>query len=295
MEEWTVRDDRPYARPAESSYAWLVPALAVALIAALAAGAYWWQMRGHKAWLAFTGPTPQAAAPAAPAAPAPAATPAPDPQPEVRHPLPAPQAAEKPLPALDKSDPVAGRSLADLVGRQAFAELILPVHLIRRIVATVDNLPRPTAPQRIMPIKAVPGAFAATGSGEQAVLDAANFARYAPYVRMLESMDARALVASYVRAYPLFQRAYRELGYPAGNFNDRLIEAIDDMVAAPEVDAPIALERPKVLYRFADPELEERSAGQKVLIRMGAGNAARVKAKLREIRRELVAAGERRQ
>ena len=66
------------------------------------------------------------------------------------------------------------------------------------------------------------------------------------------------------------------------------------MAAAPEIDAPIRLMRPKVLYEFADPDLETRSAGQKILIRMGARNAARVKAKLREIRRELIAAGERR-
>ena len=297
MEEWTVRDDRLHPRPVDSSYAaWLVPALAIALIASLAAGAYWWQLRGHKAWLAFTGPTPQAAEPVAATAPA---TPAPQPAPppEVRHPLPAPepQAAAEPLPALDTSDAMAGRKLADLVGRKAFAELVLPLHLVRRIVATVDNLPRETAPQRLMPLKAVPGAFATRGSGEEAVLDAANFARYAPYVRVLASLDARALVSTYVRAYPLFQKAYRELGYPKGNFNDRLVEAIDDMLAAPEIAAPVALIRPKVLYEFADPDLETRSAGQKVLIRMGAANAARVKAKLREIRRALIAAGEQKQ
>jgi len=198
------------------------------------------------------------------------------------------------LAALDASDTEARRSLVDLMGSKAFTELVLPLHLVRRIVATVDNLPREAAPQRMMPLKAVPGAFATRGSGEEAVLDAANFKRYAPYVRVLESLDARALVSSYARAYPLFQRAYRELGYPAGNFNDRLVEAIDDMLAAPEIEAPVRLMRPKVLYEFADPDLETRSAGQKILVRMGAGNAARVKAKLREIRRELIAAGERR-
>ncbi len=43
-----------------------------------------------------------------------------------------------------------------------------------------------------------------------------------------------------------------------------------------------------MLYEFADPDLETRSAGQKMLLRMGRENAARVKAKLGEIRRELV-------
>jgi hypothetical protein len=57
---------------------------------------------------------------------------------------------------------------------------------------------------------------------------------------------------------------------------------------APEITGPVALAQPKVLYEFADPELESRSAGQKILMRMGAENAARVKTKLREIRREIV-------
>ncbi len=45
--------------------------------------------------------------------------------------------------------------------------------------------------------------------------------------------------------------------------------------------------QPKVFYEFTDPDLETRSAGQKMLIRMGAENARRVKAKLAEIRQAL--------
>ena len=39
--------------------------------------------------------------------------------------------------------------------------------------------------------------------------------------------------------------------------------------------------------QFADPSLEERSAGQKLMIRLGPQNAAIVKAKLRELRKEV--------
>jgi hypothetical protein len=46
-----------------------------------------------------------------------------------------------------------------------------------------------------------------------------------------------------------------------------------------------------VFYEFADPELEARSAGQKILMRIGNENAARVKAKLRELRGELTRHG----
>ena len=44
-----------------------------------------------------------------------------------------------------------------------------------------------------------------------------------------------------------------------------------------------------MFYTFADPALEGRSAGQKLLIRMGPANARIIKAKLREFRAEIVA------
>ncbi|HKC44456.1 MAG TPA: DUF3014 domain-containing protein, partial [Burkholderiales bacterium] len=70
-------------------------------------------------------------------------------------------------------------------------------------------------------------------------------------------------------------------------FNDRLVEVIDHLLATPTVTGPIKLARPWVLYEYADPALESRSAGQKALIRMGPENAARLKAKLREIRQRV--------
>ena len=277
-EESPERDEKPDLRPERSPYAWPAAALAVALFAALA-GAFYWFAREQE-----TPPAP--AAPArAPAEPAPQ----PGPPPAIRYPLALPEPA-KSLPTLENSDSMVREALADLIGGKAFADFIVPTGLIRRIVATVDNLPRSAAPRRTFPLNSVPGAFGAAGSGGDLAIGPANAARYAPYLRALEPLDARALVQSYVQLYPLFQRAYEELGFPGKHFNDRLVEAIDDLLAAPEIDAPMKLLRPKVLYEFADPHLETRSAGQKILVRMGKDNASRVKAKLREIRRELIAA-----
>ena len=288
MEQWSVReDDRPYVRPRSAADFWL-PALVIAVVLCAGTAYYVLQSRGE---LAFDLPSPTP--PDAPARVAAAPPAPPPPEPAIRHPL--DTAAEPPpasLPSLEHSDSMMRDSLAGLIGRKAFSDAVVPAQLVRRIVATVDNLPRPTAPQRMMPLQPVRGSFVAS-AGESAAIDAGNFARYAPYIRVLEAVDARALVKSYVRAYPLFQRAYEELGYPGKYFNDRLMQAIDDMLATPEIDGPIALERPKVLYQFADPDLEARSAGQKILLRMGKANALRVKAKLREIRQELVAAARR--
>ena len=285
MEQWSVReDDRPFVRPQRGVEFWL-PVLAI--VAVICAAAFYYYLQ-HAPNLHLTAPPPEAAAPQTTPAPAPA--PAPAPEPAIRHPLePSAQAAPPSLPTLDNSDSLMRQSVAGLIGRKAFAETVIPEQLVRRIVATVDNLPRQTAPRRMIPLQPVPGSFVAS-DGDAPVIDPANFARYTPYVRVLESVDTHALVRAYVHEYPLFQRAYEELGYPGKYFNDRLMEAIDDLLATPDVEGPLTLERPKVLYQFADPNLEGLSAGQKILLRMGKENAAHVKAKLLEIRRELVAA-----
>jgi hypothetical protein len=125
------------------------------------------------------------------------------------------------------------------------------------------------------------------GSAETLAIDAKNPERYASYVQLIKSVDTPKLVAVYRQFYPVFQRAYVELGYPNAYFNDRLVEALDDLLAAPEPEEPIRLAQPKVLYEFADPALESRSAGQKIMIRMGRDNAVSIKAKLREIRQSV--------
>jgi hypothetical protein len=284
MEQWSASEEQRYWRPERSLYH-----LIVAVLAVIAAGsAFYYYSHLEPDWPERVRPaavtsTEEAAAPQAPAQ-----------QGAARNRLPAPDAAGPALPTLENSDSMARESLAGLLGRKAFDDFVLPAQLVRRIVATVDNLPRQTAPRRMVPLAPVPGALATASGGEETTLDPANAARYAPYVRVFEALEPRDLVRRYVQAYPLFQRAYEELGFPGRYFNDRLLETIDDLLAAPEIGAPVRLLRPKVVFEFSDPALETRSAGQKIMIRMGVDNAQRVKAKLREIRQALVAAAARR-
>jgi hypothetical protein len=264
-------------------------ALAVLILAA-AMGAYYYYFVSQHVPAPAPAPVAQPAAPSAPEQPA--APPQASPAPEVeQHPVEAPKAAPgeivTPLPGLRDSDPAARDATIGLVGAKAFAAYFYPEKIILRIVATVDNLPRHAAPARMMPVKPVDGRFAVSTSGDQMVLEPKNFARYTPYVRIAQAINAKKLVAVYSRFYPLFQEAYRQLGYPNGYFNDRLITCIDDLLAAPEPDGPIKLTQPKVLYEYADPDLEARSAGQKIMIRMGRDNERKIKAKLREIRSAL--------
>ena len=103
----------------------------------------------------------------------------------------------------------------------------------------------------------------------------------------MKNADAAQVAAVYRHFYPLFQQAYVDLGYPDGYFNDRLVEVIDHLLATPDVAGPIKLTQPGVFYQYADPSIEERSAGQKLMIRLGSENAAIVKEKLRALRKEV--------
>lgn len=223
-----------------------------------------------------------------------AVAPAPEPvaeEPAIRHPLPeteaAPAAPE--LPALDDSDVPMVAALTELIGADPAKEFLVPQALVRHIVVTVDNLPEQKVAERLRPSRRAPGDFIVSGSEDAPVLDPANFERYERMVQAFRSMDTPRLVATYTRYYPLFQEAYANLGHPPQYFNDRVIEVIDHLLAAPEVPGPIALARPGVLYEYADPQLEALSAGQKVMIRMGGENARAVKAKLTELRAALAA------
>ena len=216
---------------------------------------------------------------------APAAqTQAPAVAPPVQHPIDQ-DTAEKPLPPLAESDSEVQDSLTGALGR-SIEQVLVPKDIVRHVVVTVDNLPRKKTAVQLWPVKPVGGELAVAPGGEP-TLSPDNAARYAPFIGIVKNADAAQLADVYRRFYPLFQQAYVDLGYPDGYFNDRLVEVIDHLLATPEVAGPIKLTQPGVFYQYADPSIEERSAGQKLMIRLGSDNAAIVKDKLRALRQEV--------
>ena len=246
---------------------WVVGALILASAAVLI---YSWR----ESRTASHAPPIQASEPkAAPAAPV------------VQNPVPAPSASQsESLPTLADSDSPIRNALNTLIGEAATAHLVKPDMIVRHMVVTVDNLSRKRAALELRPVRPVPGQFMVKGDDQHAVIDPANYQRYTPYVQALQMLDVRQLVQVYFHFYPLFQKAYQNLGYPNGYFNDRLVETIDNLLETPDVSGDIALVRPNVMYQYADPMLENLSAGQKMLVRMGPMNEAIVKAKLKEMR-----------
>jgi hypothetical protein len=211
------------------------------------------------------------------------------PEPSIRYPVEPLGPAAESLPALSDSDDFVSRALTALFGG-ALENLLIPQNVVRRMVATLDNLARDHVSSRLMPVKPAGGLPLTAQTDKGLALHSENAARYAPYVRLAEAVPTDKLVALYVRFYPLLQQQYESLGYPNGYFNDRVVQVIEQLLATPDVEGQPLLVQRRVLYEFADPDLEELSAGQKILVRIGAENRAKIKAKLQEIRQALTSA-----
>ncbi len=272
-------------RRASSSHGPTVVAV-LAVLAVMAALYFWWRAQQPAE---IPHDVPVAAQPAPPAASASVAGP-----PPIRHPI-------EPVP--DTAGAAAGEAgltdaLNELLGRRSVLSFLQADNFAGRMVATVDNLARPHAAVQMWPVLPSPGRFTVESQDPPAHIATVNHRRYEPLVDFIEGVNTQRAVAVYRRFYPQFQQAYEQLGYPGLYFNDRLVEVIDHLLAAPEPEPPLAVtltevkgpmpsQRPWVHYEFADPALASLSSGQKMMVRVGLANERRLKAKLTEIRREI--------
>lgn len=258
----------------KQSSQWLIPVILAAGVA-VALWFYWAQISTPPAQPADTTPA-VAAEPATPIGPV------------HRVPEVAAELAEAdlvPLPSLDQSDEFFKMEIAGIFG-QAMEAMLVESGMIGRLVATIDNLPRAHVAEKVRPVGRLAEPFLVDeqdGSGDFTI-SAGNYRRYDEMVSLLVNADMNEVADLYRRYYPLFQKAYVDLGYPNGYFNDRLVEVIDHLLETPDIAAPVQLVRPHVLYEFQDPALERLSSGQKLMLRIGAVHAEKMKAALRELR-----------
>lgn len=275
------------------------PSIILLILAAVIAGlAIWWWQSGMKPfWESFLGDGTPAVPQRTDSPPERAQPPIelPPPlageSPPVEHPLPpeAQQPPPKPLPPLDKSDPVVRDALAEQLPQAPLPRYANMQDYVRRFVITIDNLPRGIVPSQMSALQRVPEPLVVDRDASGTMtLSPRNGARYAPLISFFESLEPATLVRLYSRFYPLMDQEYKSLGYPEGRFHDRVIFAIDDMLAAPRPSGPIELIQPRVLYEYADPALRTLSAGQKVMIRVGPENADRLRALLQRWRAQLL-------
>ena len=209
------------------------------------------------------------------------------------------QPVDIPVAALPLAADQIGSALTSFLGTKAALTFFQLDDFARKFVATVDNLGRTHAPPVAWPISPTEGRFTVQSHEGATIVSSDNGLRYTPLVLLLESINISQAVDLYVRMYPVLQKTYGELGFPNRQFNDRLLQVIDHLLATPrapqemavqltEVKGPIPSLRPWVRYEFANPALEALSSGQKIMLRVGSVNQNRLKARLSAVRQEII-------
>ncbi len=215
-------------------------------------------------------PAPRlAAGRAAPAAPAPA---------------PAPTGVPlQGLPKLDVSDPFIRKLAQVLSANPEWGEWLLGERLVQRLTASIDNVAEGRSPKPHLALLTPKGAFRAREPRDSSTIDPASYQRYDLVADVVASLDAKGCARLYEDTRPLFQDAYRDLGYPDRDFDQTLAKAIRVLLATPEPSGEIGVRQGVVSWKLSDPALESLLPVQKQLLRMGPENVRKVKEKLREV------------
>ena len=195
------------------------------------------------------------------------------PQPEVK------------LPALDQSDDFVRQMLKNLSPHGKLGEWLKIKNIIRVFVAAVDNIANGKSPRPQLGFLSPGQAFQVNEKGERIYLDPKGYGRFDIITDAFVSFSSSRAVQVYQKLRPLFQEAYRELGYPQKDFHSTFIQAMNKILDAPIVEREILLkEEGKGLnYVFIDEGMESMNGVQKHLLRMGPKNTQKIQQKVREI------------
>ncbi len=191
---------------------------------------------------------------------------------------------------LTGSDDKVREAVAKMEPSSVLVSWLVDEELLRHFVVLMDNIANGDIPSKQMVLKSPAGELAVESSGEAYILSPTNYERYSAYTKLLSALPPETVMNYYQQFYPLLQQAYAELGYPKRSFHYRLLDAVEVVLNAPMPDPEqrLSLQRPSVMYTYADEALEQRSDVQKLLLRMGAQNASLLKESLWQWKRLLI-------
>jgi hypothetical protein len=197
---------------------------------------------------------------------------------------PPPEPAVK-LPALDQSDDIARQMLKSLSPHGKVADWLKIKNIIRVIVAATDNMANGKSPRAHLGFLFYGQVFPVSEKGGKIYLDSKSYERYDLLTDAFVSLNTGRTIQAYEKLKPLFQEAYRELGYPQKDFHSTLVRAIKRILDTPIVEREVLLkeEGKGVNYLYVDDGLEDMNEVQKHLLRMGPKNTRKVQQKLREM------------
>lgn len=194
------------------------------------------------------------------------------------------------LPPLNTSDPFVMERVTGMESGDTLTNFIATEDVVRRFVVFAENVSDGSLPQLDYPVRRLPQAMAVRELDENLYeMQPISYQRFTPIVDAVAAMEPEQGMAMYRVLKPLLQEAYAEIGFPNRNFDDVVVKAIDEILTARTAEGPFQLVKPKVMYVYADAEVESMSPVEKQLLRMGPENAKKLKAALERYKELLTA------
>ena len=197
-----------------------------------------------------------------------------------------------PLPELEGSDDLFRKQWARLWSGTDVAHGTKTEQLVRKATVLLDNFAQGKIVRNSLSTLSLKSPFVVDlvqpETNEQDSVDVfqlnpKSYQRYSPIVTAITAVETHQIIRFYRQFRPLLQQAYKELGYPAGGIDDVVLTTLQKIQTAPIVEGEIRLIQPKVMYEFQNQNLEQRSALDKQLIRMGPANTRLLQQKAREL------------
>jgi len=192
------------------------------------------------------------------------------------------------LPLLNNSDSYVREELATMDGTSSLLMYLVSDELVRKFVVMIENISRGEFPERNLPLLYPQERMTVTELGSEFYLmDEQSYQRFNALVTSLTNISTESAVDFYQQLQPLFREAYAELGLRNSEFNDVLMLAIDNVLNARMAPQPQQLIRPNLNYLYANPEIENYSDVEKLLLRLGPENTERLQRRLEFFKRRL--------
>ena len=186
------------------------------------------------------------------------------------------------LPPLDQTDAMVRQLVGALSASPVVAAWLTTDRLIVNFVVVTSRIADGQTP--VAELKAIgPVApFRARTAAGAITVDPSSYRRYDRYAQAVAAIDAQGAARVYETLKPRVNEADKNFG-GAGNFDAELERALVELLKVPVVEGDVALRWQGIGYAYADPRLQDLSAAQKQLLRMGPENVRTIQGKLREI------------
>ena len=260
-------EEAPIRVPPPRSANYGVWAAALAVVVVVAAGAWYITSRKQPSSPPTTtavSPAPQATVPERPEAPL-------------------VQAADINLPPLPQTDPIVRELVARLSSHPTVAAWLATKGLVANFTQVTLAIAEGRAPAQLLRPIAPRGQFRTTRSRDGLFVDPRSYERYNPHAEAIAALDPAGTASLYLTLKPRIADAYKELGFPEGDFDRVLERAIGVLLQTPTLDESAMLVPKGVTYAYVDPIIQSLPAAQKQLLRLGPRNGQIIRGKLEEI------------